>query len=315
MNLHPYLKIARIDHFVKNVFVLPGVFVALYAEPELISRNMFWNLIVALIVAAFIASSNYVINEILDSPQDAVHPVKKNRPIPSGEVELKIAYVEWMLLGAFGILISLSLNKAFFYTTLAFLVMGNAYNVPPLRTKDKPYLDVLSESINNPLRFLLGWYCTGIKALPPISLISAYWMVGAFFMSVKRFAEYRRINNKDIAVEYRNSFRHYNEERLLVSIIYYGCAFGLFFGIFLLRYRMELILAVPFVAGFISWYIHLGLKPDSPTQYPERLYKEKGFVAYSFVCLAFFIALFFMDVPILREIFAPTIAVQNNPSY
>ena len=30
--------------------------------------------------------------------------------------------------------------------------MGVAYNVPPVRTKDRAYLDVLSESVNNPLR-------------------------------------------------------------------------------------------------------------------------------------------------------------------
>ena len=28
--------------------------------------------------------------------------------------------------------------------------MGVVYNVPPLRTKEWPYLDVLSESVNNP---------------------------------------------------------------------------------------------------------------------------------------------------------------------
>ena len=39
-------------------------------------------------------------------------------------------------------------------TAAVLLLMGIAYNVPPLRTKDRPYLDVLSESVNNPLRLL-----------------------------------------------------------------------------------------------------------------------------------------------------------------
>ena len=55
---------------------------------------------------------------------------------------------------------------------------------------------------------------------PPLSLLIAYWMVGAFFMAVKRFAEYRRIGDPQISAEYRRSFKYYNEERLMVSIIY-----------------------------------------------------------------------------------------------
>jgi hypothetical protein len=37
-------------------------------------------------------------------------------------------------------------------------VMGVVYNVKPIRSKELPYLDVLSESINNPIRLLLGWF-------------------------------------------------------------------------------------------------------------------------------------------------------------
>ena len=36
-------------------------------------------------------------------------------------------------------------------------VMGCIYNIPPVRSKDLPYLDVLSEAVNNPLRMLAGW--------------------------------------------------------------------------------------------------------------------------------------------------------------
>jgi len=64
-------------------------------------------------------------------------------------------------------------------------------NIPPLTSKDKPYLDVLSEAVNNPLRLLLGWYGIGIRLIPPVSRILAHWMIGTFFMTVKRFTEYR----------------------------------------------------------------------------------------------------------------------------
>jgi 4-hydroxybenzoate polyprenyltransferase len=187
-----------------------------------------------------------------------------------------------------------------------------ALPISPIRSKDKPYVDVLSESINNPLRLLMGWYATGILVFPPLSLLIAYWMIGAFFMAVKRFAEYRRIGDAKISGEYRRSFKYYTEGRLLVSIIYYAVSFGLFFGIFLMRYKMEMILSTPLIAGFIAWYIHLGLLENSPTQYPELLYKQKGFTLYCFLCGIVMQLLLFTNFPILHKLFESTIATIQN---
>lgn len=306
MGLKPYIQIARIDHWFKNVFVLPGIVLALYESPELWGAGLVWRSLLALLAAGLVASSNYVINEILDAPRDAVHPVKRRRPVPAGKVVLRWAYVEWVVLAAVGLALSWALGNAFFVCAAALWVMGCVYNIPPLRTKDRPYLDVLSESVNNPLRLLMGWYAAGMIVVPPVSLIAAYWMVGAFFMAVKRFAEYRRIGDPSVAHSYRTSFKHYTEERLLVSITYYAVAFGLFFGIFLLRYRVELLVSIPFIAGFIGWYIHIGFLEDSPTQYPERLYRQTGFLFYSIFCTGLMLALLFIDMPFIAEIFEPT---------
>jgi len=312
MRLRPYMQIARFDHWFKNVFMLPGIVVAIYARPELFSASTIWHIIVALLATGMVASSNYILNELLDAKFDALHPVKKNRPIPSGLINKPLAFFQWILFAAIGLGISLTLGNRFFLVALSLWVMGCVYNIPPLRSKDKPYFDVLSESVNNPLRLLLGWYATGITVFPPISLALAYWMVGAFFMAVKRFAEYRRINDPEISAGYRQSFAHYNEERLLTSIIYYAVAFGLFFGIFLIRYRMELILSIPLIAGFIAWYIHLGFLENSPTQYPEHLYKQQGFLIYCILCGTVLFALLFIPVPHLHEFFQPTIPQSLN---
>ena len=98
-----YLKIARFDHWFKNVFMLPGVVVALYAQPDLFTLTMAWRCLVALLAVGIVASSNYVINEILDARYDALHPEKKNRPIPSGLVQKKIAYIEWIVMAMIGL--------------------------------------------------------------------------------------------------------------------------------------------------------------------------------------------------------------------
>lgn len=307
MFFRPYITIARFDHWFKNIFMIPGVVLAFYAQPELLNGLVFFKLLVGLLATGFIASSNYVINELLDAPYDALHPVKKNRPIPSGGINIKLVYIEWIALALLGLSLALPLGVRFLIPALALWIMGCLYNIPPFRTKDKPFIDVLSESVNNPLRLLLGWYATGIVVLPPVSLLLAYWMVGAFFMAVKRFAEYRRIADPNVSAKYRRSFRYYNEERLLISIIYYAVSFGLFFGIFLMRYKMELIFSIPLIAGFIAWYIRLGFLEDSPTQYPELLYRQKSFTAYCLLCGIIMQLLLFVDLPGLYDLFQSTI--------
>ena len=304
--LMPYIKIARFDHWFKNIFMIPGIIVALYLDRSLGLWSIVFPTIVGLLATGFVASSNYVINEILDAKYDRLHPVKKHRPVPSGQVNLFWGYIEWIALAIIGLGLAYTINKEFFYCALTLWIMGCFYNIPPIRTKDKPFLDVLSESVNNPLRLLLGWYLTGTELVTPLSLTMAYWMIGAFFMAIKRYAEYERIGDKDTASSYRASFKFYNRRRLMISIMYYVAAFGLFFGIFLIRYRIELILSIPFIAGFVAWYMHLAYLEDSPVQYPEKLYKERGFVSYTALCFAIVIFLLLVDLQFIDQLFPPT---------
>jgi len=304
-SIKAYIKIARPDHWFKQIFMLPGVVFAVYDSPELLSWGIIPSLLLGLLATCLVASSNYTINEILDAPMDALHPVKKKRPVPAGEVNLKVAFAEWAFLGLMGLILAWHVNLFFFFSLLSLLIMGLLYNIPPIRLKDLPYLDVLSESINNPLRLLLGWFAVNDVYPPTLSLIMAFWMIGTFFMTVKRYAEYRRIGNASVAEKYRKSFSYYNEYRLLLSMVYYASAFSLFFGIFLIRYRIELILSVPFLAGFIPMYMRLGFLEDSPAQYPERLYKQKGLVLYTSFCLILILLLLFIDIPIVGQIFRP----------
>ena len=57
VDLLPYVRIARFDHWFKNVFVLPGCIVAFYARPELLGTEALWNVLVALLATGIIASS------------------------------------------------------------------------------------------------------------------------------------------------------------------------------------------------------------------------------------------------------------------
>jgi len=299
----PYVQIARVDHWFKNAFMLLGVILAVFYEPGVLSWSSGLKLAVAALATCLVASSNYVLNELLDGPTDRLHPQKKHRPVPSGQVRPAIAYAEWIGLAIAGFAFAWSLNPYFFLSALSLWVMGIAYNVRPLRTKEWPYIDVLSESINNPIRLFLGWFALVVDHVPPLSLSISYWMVGAFFMAMKRFAEFRHIGDPKVAAAYRRSFAYYTEDRLLVSLFFYATTCALFAGIFMVRYHLELILFAPFMGGVFAYYLHIGMRPDSPVQNPEKLYRQRGFFAYMVLTTIVFVLLMFTSIPSLYRLF------------
>ena len=275
--LRAHLAIVRLDHSIKNLFVLPGVIVPLSVDPSLRTWHLLPQLILAFVSITLVACSNYVINEVLDAPYDRLHPIKRNRPAARGLVNIPVAYVQWLLMMAAGVAIGLRISRMFALTALVLWIMGCLYNFPPVRTKDVPYLDVLTESVNNPLRMLLGWYAVTSLIVPPVSLLIAYWMIGCYFMALKRFSELNELHKSgdhSVAGAYRASFRRYTPESLLVSVVFYASTAMLFLGAFIIRYRMELILGFPLVALTMAIYLKTAFKAESAVQNPEKLYRE-----------------------------------------
>ncbi|MFW5700160.1 MAG: UbiA prenyltransferase family protein [Cyclobacteriaceae bacterium] len=308
--LQNYIKIARPDHWFKNIFMLPGIaFSLIYYDISLININ-FLMLISGIISTCLIASANYVINEWLDAPFDKYHPIKKNRPSVVSDLNRNLVYFEYFLLATTGLLIAYFINIPFFVLSIGLLVSGIIYNVEPIRTKDRAYLDVLSESLNNPLRLMLGWFLispvninfTDLSwvIIPPSSMLVSYWMGGAFLMAAKRLSEYKYINDHDTATLYRKSFQSYNEQKLLLSSFFYALSSSFFLGIFLIKNKIELLLSFPLFAGLFTWYLYIAYKKDSSAQRPEKLFNERKFILYIFFLVIFISILAFTNIEPLQ---------------
>ncbi|ODT01911.1 MAG: hypothetical protein ABS52_15965 [Gemmatimonadetes bacterium SCN 70-22] len=308
--LRAHLEIARPDHWFKNVFVIPGIVVAIGTIPVVDGRALVIRTLVGALAICTIASSYYTLNELLDAPYDRLHPTKHTRPVPAGEVNVAIGYAQWLVLFLAGMAIAWTVSP-FFMATLGMLwVMACLYNIPPIRTKDKPVLDVVSEAVNNPLRMMAGWFIVTSETLPPVSLLLSYWMIGCYFMALKRFAEFRNIDDPARAAAYRKSFAWYTADRLIVSVMFYAAASMLFFGAFCMRYRMELILAFPMVALVMAMYLRVALRPHSAAQQPERLYRERGLMAAVVGTTVLMAALLYVDLPAMHRFFMPTAPTQ-----
>jgi 4-hydroxybenzoate polyprenyltransferase len=298
----PYIAIARPEHWIKNVFMLFGTIIALVIYPRYLTVNTLSSILIGLAATCLIASSNYVLNEIIDAPRDAQHPEKRSRPVPSGLVSLPIAYFEWVMLACLGLFLAWMVNLPFFLSGLGLWVMGIIYNVPPIRSKEAPIVDVLSEALTNPIRFLMGWYAVANLPFPPSSMIIAYWMLGCFLMAAKRLAEYREINDAALAAAYRHSFSWYTEDRLVISMIAYVSGFMFFFAVVMTKYHPELILSAPFLMILMGYIAKLTFLPRSIVQHPERLLKQPAFIMYSLGCAAMLFALSAISIPGIRTL-------------
>ena len=307
MKFKAYLRIARFDHWIKQLFILPGVWLAWVMTEG--NSNSFLNILLGLVVTSLAASANYVINEWLDAEFDKYHPVKKNRPAVTEGLNAGIVYTEYFCFLVASLIVAFFINRPAFITIAILLLMGILYNVKPIRTKDIPYLDVLSESVNNALRFAIGWFCITPAFYPPISFVMGYWMTGAFLMASKRFAEYRMIGNPAQAKLYRKSFGMYTENKLLLSAIFYGFLAVFFCGVFLVKYRIELLLIIPAICGLFCYYLSICYKPYSAAQRPEKLFREKGLMLYVVVLVVLFFALYYIRIPGL-EMFLRTDLVE-----
>lgn len=311
--LRHYIGIARPDHWIKNIFMLPGAAAAIAvvrpsAGPSIREFS------VGVVSLCLIASANYTINEYLDSEFDRFHPVKKGRAGARGLLNGRVVLAQYIGLVVVGLAAAFAVNTPFVLTSIALLFMGLAYNVPPVRTKDKAYLDTLSESINNPIRLLLGWFAIAPGFLPPGSALLAYWMGGAFLMGVKRYSEYRGINDPHRAALYRRSFARYNEQSLLLASFFYAICASFFIGVFLVKYRIELLLTAPMFALLFTWYLAIGTRKDSAAQAPERLYRELSFLSFAAFTFLFSICMFFVDLPFMRVLMEPQVIEVLSPA-
>ncbi len=297
-----YLKIARIDHWIKQLFILPGLVVAVLITDVVWSDLNMLKFLFGFLGTCFIASANYVINEWLDAPYDKYHPTKKNRPVVTENMSFKWVMVEYVAFIILGLFFSWLVNKLFLITVIVLLIMGFLYNVKPFRTKDIPFIDVLSESVNNMLRFMMGWFIATGDSIPPSSVLIGYWMAGAFLMATKRFAEFRMIGDKQQAGLYRRSFKFYTEKSLLASSLFYALISTFCLGVFMIKYRIEYLIATPWLFVLFAYYLSMSLDNDSAVQKPEKLYKEKRLMLLVLIFVVIVLLCSFVDMEFLHKL-------------
>ncbi|HOQ68646.1 MAG TPA: decaprenyl-phosphate phosphoribosyltransferase [Anaerolineaceae bacterium] len=130
------LKAMRPRQWTKNAFI----FAALVFDRKLLNLHAFLQTLAAFVLFCLLSSSVYLINDILDRESDRAHPIKKNRPIASGNLPVGLA----LATGIFLLLVSLTgaflLSHGFFFISLVYFTLNLIYSI---WLKHIPIIDVL----------------------------------------------------------------------------------------------------------------------------------------------------------------------------
>jgi 4-hydroxybenzoate polyprenyltransferase len=122
--LIPLLKTMRPRQWVgKNVFV----FVALLFDGKLTHIPSLTRTTIAFILLCFMSSAVYIMNDLADIETDRQHPTKRNRPLPSGQLNPTIARLTAVMLAVGSLVIGFLLSIPFGLILLGYLVIQIAY--------------------------------------------------------------------------------------------------------------------------------------------------------------------------------------------
>ncbi len=174
------LRAIRVNQWIKN-FV---VFIAIVFSGKLFEVDLLLRSVYAFAVFCLLSSTSYLLNDIIDYPYDKKHPVKKNRPIASGEITIPEASFLVFVLTLVSLIVALLFSPQLFFLSLIFILLHFFYS---LYLKKYPVVDIFTISISFMLRTFGGEIASGYHI--PIWLFLTIFFISLFMAAVKRHAE------------------------------------------------------------------------------------------------------------------------------
>lgn len=173
-------QILKINHYLKNIII----FVPLIFSMSFIDIKQCLYACIMFAAFCFVSSAVYIFNDLADIEKDKLHPVKKLRPICSGQVSVKFVIFLMILLLSASSLMSFCINYKCFIIIWLYFIFNILYS---LWLKRIPLIDVLCIAISFIMRILAG--CFAISVLPSPLVILMTFFLSNFFTFTKRKLE------------------------------------------------------------------------------------------------------------------------------
>lgn len=240
----PWIRLLRPKHWLKNLMLLFPPFFG----GELIFPGIFFHAFWPLAAFSLGASGMYIFNDIADIDRDALHPQKKNRPLPSGAIKTPQAYA----LGATCLLLSLwlaaNVSFSFLLYLLAYQILIIGYS---LWLKQVAVLDIFCVSIG----FLLRLEAGGVAFTTAVSewLFLTVFLLALFLATGKRLAEKKGLQKNNY--KHRPVLEMYRAGFLEGVMFMTGSAVLVTYSIYVLE-RPRLIYTVPLCCLGLFRYMH-----------------------------------------------------------
>jgi 4-hydroxybenzoate polyprenyltransferase len=199
--LREVLRLARPQHWVKNVFVL---------APLLFGGLLTWQAVLRIGFAfgcfCLLSSGIYCLNDAFDAPADRRHSRKRHRPVASGAIPVSAALALAAALIGMALLASTALSQRFALICGLYVVNNLIYCA---YLKHRVIADVLQIAIGFALRILAGCAALGLRP-------SSWILVCGFSLAMLLGFGKRRleIDVANSGTTFRHSLRSYSEAKL-----------------------------------------------------------------------------------------------------
>jgi 4-hydroxybenzoate polyprenyltransferase len=266
------------------------VFPALIFDGQFFNPTAFMRVSFAFAMLCLISGTVYIINDLVDIESDRKHPRKKNRPLPSGLLPIRLAQTAAVVIPVIAIGLSALVSRRLTAVLLAYLLIQLLYS---FRLKHVVIIDVMTITAGFVLRVAAGVVVINVREFSPWLYVTTGFL--ALFLAVsKRRQELILLGDK--ANDVRRIYKDYNlsllDEMLRIAIISTLLTYTLYTietSAPLLAGTNLALLTVPFVMYGLFRYLYLIYVEDEISPPDEVLLKDRplqlALAAFGIVCI------------------------------
>lgn len=295
--MNAYLKLMRVDQYIKNVIVL----IPLLFSDQLFAEGKLLPTLLGMFMFCLVSSAVYIMNDIADADADAKNPAKCNRPIPSGKVKKETAIVMCAILVIIPVAVSLFVLPSFSAAWIIIYFLINVFY--SLGLKNVIVLDVVFIVAGFVIRALYGSLIADIAVSRWL-----YYLIAALvtFTTIgKRVNEKRRMERTGVCI--RKVIDNIPERTLLIFLYIALLTLNIFFIVWVsdvlehYDYATNPLWSIPFMILF-SWKSYLIIQNNNTDHDPLPLFvRDKVWLLAFVVLIASVIITFYVEVPFIND--------------